>query len=101
MATLFLWTFADAASLRVRRAPVLAAEADRTRRLGLSDLCLLPAARYTAISSRPTCIAPSRIIPPPWSTSPPAHSCRRPGPSQELMPTWIEKQKYLIDFTEL
>ncbi|MGJ5819137.1 hypothetical protein [Paludibaculum fermentans] len=44
---LFLWTFADAAFLRSRRSPVLASEAAWTGRLKLTDLCLLPEARYT------------------------------------------------------
>jgi hypothetical protein len=80
MATLFLWTFADAAWLRVRRAPALAAEADWTRRLGLTDLCLLPEARYTrhlsqadlhsAFQDHPTALEhfpAGSLVPPPRS----------------------------------
>ena len=40
----FLWTFADAARLRANASPL---PAEWTQRLGLTDLCLFPEARYT------------------------------------------------------
>lgn len=47
MGGMFLWTFADAAMLRARRSPALAAEKEWAARLGLTDLCLFTEARYT------------------------------------------------------
>jgi hypothetical protein len=44
---LFLLTFVDAAWLRARRAQGVAWEAELVARLGLTDLCLFPEARYT------------------------------------------------------
>ena len=44
---LFVWTFADAARLRSARKHSLAVEAELVGQLGLTDLCLLPEARYT------------------------------------------------------
>jgi hypothetical protein len=42
-----LWTLADAAWLRTRRAPALAGQAEFAARLGLTDVCLFTEARYT------------------------------------------------------
>jgi hypothetical protein len=44
---LFVWTFADAAWLRSARKHSVAVEAALVGQLGLTDLCLLPEARYT------------------------------------------------------
>ena len=44
---LFVWTFADAAWLRSSRRHSLEVEAGLVGQLGLTDLCLLPEARYT------------------------------------------------------
>lgn len=46
-AALFLWTLADAASLRTAGQSRLARQSALVRDLGLSDLCLFPEARYT------------------------------------------------------
>ena len=44
---LFLWTVADAARLRTRRAAAQSERAGLAARLGLTDLCLFPEARYS------------------------------------------------------
>jgi hypothetical protein len=44
LAAVYLWTFADAARLRNRAS---SAPAQWAARLGLTDLCLFPEARYT------------------------------------------------------
>lgn len=46
-AAMFLWTFADAAGQRVAGERRLRREASLVERLGLTDLCLFPEARYT------------------------------------------------------
>jgi hypothetical protein len=47
LTALFVLTFADAAWLRARRSQSVGWKAELVARLGLTDLCLFPEARYT------------------------------------------------------
>lgn len=87
----FLATFADASWLSARRAPALLRQAQAVRDYGLTDLCLLPEARYTrhlsqadlhtAFQDQPAALdhfpAGSLVSPPPTLLEPHANLPRK------------------------